>query len=180
MLPHTGLHGGHPLMSPGHAAALSSLHHGVKQEPGLSMGLLGDQNHRYNLRFFSFSLSLSLFIVTSKPIAEQVPSSDHALTVLFWIRTEVDTTIRKRPAVLRRNRTLGRRPNRRLPIITTPLKVGFTLTFRFSCHLLMWRLWPSFFSPLFFLHQPPRKRSRTSRSRWTRSCSTWRKCGPKW
>ncbi|XP_032792517.2 protein pangolin, isoforms A/H/I/S isoform X3 [Daphnia magna] len=46
LLPHPGLHGGHPLMSPGHAAALSSLHHGVKQEPGLSMGLLGEQNHR--------------------------------------------------------------------------------------------------------------------------------------
>lgn len=51
LLPH-GLHGGHPLMSPGHAAALSGLHHGVKQEPGLSMGLLGEQNHRYNIVIF--------------------------------------------------------------------------------------------------------------------------------
>jgi len=48
LLPHPGLHGGHPLMSPGHAAALSGLH-GVKQEPGLPMGLLVDQNHRGGL-----------------------------------------------------------------------------------------------------------------------------------
>ena len=47
LLPHPGLHGAHPaLMSPGHAALSAGLH-GVKQEPGLPMGLLVDQNHRY-------------------------------------------------------------------------------------------------------------------------------------
>ena len=53
-------------MSPGHAAALSGLH-GVKQEPGLPMGLLVDQNHRYNYPyvsariFFLFVIFLVLF-----------------------------------------------------------------------------------------------------------------------
>lgn len=46
LLQHPGLHGAHPLMSPGHAAAFSGLHHGVKQESGISVGLLGEQNHR--------------------------------------------------------------------------------------------------------------------------------------
>lgn len=52
LLQHPGLHGAHPLMSPGHAAAFSGLHHGVKQESGISVGLLGEQNHRYGALFF--------------------------------------------------------------------------------------------------------------------------------
>ena len=55
-------------MSPGHAAALSGLH-GVKQEPGLPMGLLVDQNHRYNYpyvsaRIFFFLLYFSFYLVS--------------------------------------------------------------------------------------------------------------------
>ena len=49
-------------MSPGHAAALSGLH-GVKQEPGLPMGLLVDQNHRYNYPYVSARIIIIIIII---------------------------------------------------------------------------------------------------------------------
>ena len=69
-------------MSPGHAAALSGLH-GVKQEPGLPMGLLVDQNHRYNYSyvsariffFFFFCCCLILFSFVLFSIFLHFPSS---------------------------------------------------------------------------------------------------------
>ena len=69
----------HPPLAPDNTAASS-------RRQTRTRTLLGDQNQRYNLRFL-----LSVHFVTLKPIAEQVPSSDHALTVLSWIRTGVGT-----------------------------------------------------------------------------------------
>ena len=92
LLPHPGLHGAHPaLMSPGHAALSAGLH-GVKQEPGLPMGLLVDQNHRYRIDGKSRHLPASRsgrrwHLAAARSTSHRAPFKKWTLLMIFLFST---------------------------------------------------------------------------------------------